>query len=213
MAAEVEDQRCERVVVEGCDQLVELRGRAVEELGSQRVAAQCEQRLVRLVGHLVDAGPPRLAARFGERLLQQPAVLGLDDVPAGIGEEPLQAHGRDVGHHPVEALPVEVDDQRDVAEALGGRVGDGLPDVALVEFGVADRGDETRRRPRLAVGVEEPARHRAEQRRHRTETDRPGGEVGDVGILGARRVGLQPAAFAQGGEVRRSSSPVRYLMA
>ena len=145
MAAEVEDQGRERVVVEGSAKLVERRGRAVEELGSRARRRECEQRLVRLVGHRVDVGPPRLAARFGERLLQAPAVLGLGDVPAGIGEEALQAHGRDVGHHPVEALPVEIDDHRDVAEALGGRVGDGLPDVALVEFGVADRGDEARR--------------------------------------------------------------------
>ena len=61
-------------------------------------------------------------------------------------EEPLEAVGGDAGDDTIEALAIEVHDHREVAEALGGRVGDGLPHVAFVELGIAHERDEPRRR-------------------------------------------------------------------
>ena len=83
----------------------------------------------------------RVAAGPGEQLLEQPAVLDGDHLPAGGGEHPLQpARVPMFGHDPVERLPVEVDDPDDLAEVGDHRVEDGLPDRALVQFGVADQG-------------------------------------------------------------------------
>ena len=79
----------------------------------------------------------------------------------------------------------------------GGRVGDGLPDVALVELGVADQRDEAAAGPGAEVGVDVAAGGGGEQRRGRAQADRAGGEVDLVGVLGAGRVGLQAAAGAQ----------------
>ena len=63
-------------------------------------------------------------------------------VPAGAGEEALEAGGLDARNHAVEALAVEVDDPDHVAEALDRFFGDGFPDVAFVQLGIADQGDE-----------------------------------------------------------------------
>ena len=68
------------------------------------------------------------------------------------------------GDDPVEALAVDVDDPHDVAEALQRGVGDGLPDVALVELGVADEGDEAGRALRPEVGLDVAAGLAGEQR-------------------------------------------------
>ena len=105
------------------------------------------------------------------------------------------------GHDPVEALAVEVDDHRHVAELAEALLEDRLPDVALVELGVADERDEPALRlardrvaevePQVAVG------QRREHRRDRAQADRAGREVDRVGILGPRRVRLQPAELAQ----------------
>ena len=171
----------------------------VEEAPAQLLAGVGEERLVALVGHRVDPVAQRRPAGAGESGAQPPAVLHLDDVPSR-GHE-LLAPLRDAhpGDHPVERLAVEVDDPQRVAEPLGGGVGDRLPDIALVELGVAEDGDEARRRTGAEVGVDVAARHRREERRRRPQADRAGGEVdeGAVGILGARRVRLQPTPRPQ----------------
>ena len=110
------------------------------------------------------------------------------------------------GHDPVEALAIEVDDHRHVAEVAEAVLEDRLPDVALVELGVADEGHEPALRlardrlaemePQVAIG------QRREHRGDRTEADRAGREVDRVGVLGPRRVRLQPAELAQPGEHR-----------
>ena len=112
-----------------------------------------------------------VTARPGVRRLQPPAVLDLDDVPAGGLELPAPLVDPDAGHDPVQRLAVEVDQPHHVAEPGGGRVGDRLPDVPLVQLGVADERDEPgvraarrsgRRRtggsPRRTAGPPRPAR-------------------------------------------------------
>ena len=66
---------------------------------------------------------------------------------------------------------------------------------------IADEGDEPSGWPLAEVQVEVAAGERREERCHRTEVDRTGREVGDVGVLGSRRVGLQPAELAERREV------------
>ena len=58
------------------------------------------------------------------------------------------------------------------------------------------------RRSALEVRVDVAAGHGGEQRRHRAEPDRAGGEVGHVRILRPAGVGLQTADLAQPREVR-----------
>ena len=65
----------------------------------------------------------------------------------------------------------------DVAEPLERGVDDGFPDVALVELGVADQGDEAGLEVGPEVGVDVAARGRGEQGRDGAEPDRPGREV------------------------------------
>ena len=84
------------------------------------------------------ASPPSL----GVGVAQPPAVLQLDHLPARRLELPLELVRLDDRDDAVEALPVQVDDPEHVAEPAGLRLDDRLPEVALVELGVAEQGDE-----------------------------------------------------------------------
>ena len=198
---QVGDQRGQLVVGHAGQGLVHAgRGAVVEPL-PQLLTGQAEQRLVVLVGHVVDPGPQRAAVGLGELGLELAPVLGLGHVPAGRLELAPPVRGADAGHHPVQRLPVEVDHPHHVAQPVRGRVEDGFPDVALVQFGVAQQGDEPGPGPVAEVRVHVPAGHRGEQGRDRAETDRPGREVDFVRVLGPGRVGLQATAGAQRGQV------------
>ena len=104
-------------------------------------------------------------------------------MPTGILEEFLEPDRLDVGNDAVEALPVEVDDQHDVAQPGDGRFDDRLPHVAFVEFGVPDGRDEPGRTPRIEVSIHVPSSCRRENRSNCTQTHRSRREVGDIGIL------------------------------
>ena len=188
--AEIGDQRRQLVVVETIGEPRHGGVGAEEERAAHVARCEAEQLLVRLVRHRVDVGLQRVAVGLGERRAETVAVLGLGDVPAGIREEPLEPHRCDVGDHPVERLPVEVDHHREVAELLGCRIGDRLPDVALVEFGVADQCDEPGGGLLAEVRVGVAAGQCSEQGSDGTQPDRAGGEVGHVGVLRPRRVRL-----------------------
>ena len=206
VTGEVLDQRREVLVGHVGDQIGE--GGVVgagEEARAEVRAAMREERLILLVRHRIDVASDGVAARAVEGGLQPGPVLGRYDVPAGALEELHQLLDLLLGDHPVEALTVGVDDQHHVAEPLQRRVGDRLPHVALVQLGVTGQGDEPRRsvRRRATEVLRHVAtRRRGEQGRNDPETDRAGGEVEDVGVLGAAGVRLQPAQFAQPGEVR-----------
>ncbi len=204
VAGEVGHERSQLLIADPVDECPQLVGAVVDEARPQPRAVEPEERLVPLVLHRVDVGAERIAARAGERVLEQRAVLRLDDVPPGAAEELDDLLDLLVGDHAVEALPVDVDDPRHVAEPLQGRIGDRLPDVALVELGVADECDEPGRPlgHRPEVGVDVPASHRREERGDGPEPDRAGREVGDVGVLRAARVGLQAADRPQPRQVR-----------
>ena len=197
MPGQVGDQGGQLVVGQSGTEPADLVRGAVQESGPDVGRGQAEQRLVVLVGQRVDPVPQGGAAGPGEGLLEGRAVLRLHDVPASRGELLLPLGDAHPGHHPVQRLPVQVHDPHDVAEPVRGGIGDRLPDVALVQFGVADQGDEPAARPRAEVGVHVPAGRGGEQRRGRAQPDGPGGEVRAVRVLGPARVGLQAAERAE----------------
>ena len=201
MTAQVGDQSLEFVVGVLLGRGPHQRVGAHEELGTSVGRIEREQRLVGLVGHCVDVGPQRLTAGFLECAGEPAAVLRFGHVPAGVAEEVLEPFGDDARNHPIETLTIEVHDHGEVAEPFGHRLGDRLPHVALVELGIAHERDESSVGSSAEVGVEVPPGQGTEQWRNRTEPDRTGGEVGDVGILGARRVGLETTTLAQFGQV------------
>ncbi len=95
------------------------------------------QRLVFLVRHGVDPRPQCLTVRTAHRRFERCTVLGFEYGPASPGEQPLQPGRLDPRNHPVETLPVEVDDPDDVAEALDGFFSHRLPDITFIELGIA----------------------------------------------------------------------------
>ena len=137
-----------------------------------------------------------------EQALEPAAVLDGDHLPAGRLEHPGEAAERDVGHHAVERLAVQVHHPEHLAEARDPGVGDRLPDGALVELGVAEQRDLAAARRRVeAVVLEVAARHGAPDRRGGADADGAGGVVDRVGVLRPARVALQPAEGPQRLEV------------
>ena len=140
VAAEVAEGGQQRACVEVCDQSRDgavARRQALAQVGV--VGAQ--QALVLLVAHRVDALAQRLAAVAREQRAQPPAVLDRLRVPARRLEHRPQPAGCDVGHDAIERLAVEVDDPQHLAQPRDHRIGDRLPDRALVELGVAEQRD------------------------------------------------------------------------
>src|SRR3954465_2412121 len=76
--------------------------------------------------------------RRGETL----AIAQLDDAPAAAPENLVEAFEHAVGAGRIETLAVVVDDPPQIAGVVLGALDQRLIDVALVELGVADQGDE-----------------------------------------------------------------------
>ena len=167
---------------------------------SPRVGAQ--QPLVLLVGHRVDA--PRAAPRgrrsFGPYLTItqcQPAASNIDaSRPAAMSGTTRSSDWRlrSTTHMTSPSLRHH-------------RVGDRLPARALVELGVAEQRDLAPADRDVEVPGHVAVRERAPDRRRRADPDRAGRVVDRVGVLGARRVGLQPAELPQRLEVARLEAP------
>ncbi len=151
---------------------------------------------VEIVRAGVDPFPQRLAARLRERLLQLLAVLDGDHAPADRREELLDLGEQQLGHDPVEALAVVVDDPPEIADVVLPALEQGLVDVALVELGVADNGHHPARRRVVGhqpVQTDVVLGQRGEQRHRRTQAHRARREVDAGLVLGARRIGLRAA--------------------
>ena len=88
-------------------------------------------------------------------------------------------------------MPVEIDNPHDVAQALGGRIGDRLPDVAFIEFGVTDHGDVARRGSIPEVCIDVATCRSGEQWGCGPEPDGSGGEVDRVGVFCPGGIRLQ----------------------
>ena len=96
--------------------------------------------------------------------------------------ELLRTHTR---NDAVEALAVEVDDPGQLAETTGGRVGQRLPDVPLVELGVAHQRHEAATGLSVEMRIHVTIDNTRKQRGCRTQTNRAGREVDRVRILRA----------------------------
>src|SRR4029079_18955109 len=108
--------------------------------------------------------------------LESAAVLALQHLPAAGLEQRLELGGADTGDNAVEALAIEVDDPEDVAETLDVILEDGLPDVALVELGVAHQRDVALGGDVAEVELGVALDGCREGRRDRPEPDRAGRE-------------------------------------
>ena len=206
VAAEIPDEGADGAVVglehTGQRVAVSNRERTLERLDDLLVGRR-EQLLVLLVRHLVDPRSQKLTAGLRERGAQLAPVLQLDHAPARTVEAALERLGADHRHDAVERLAVEVDDPDRLLQPARRRVEDRLPDVALVELGVADQRDEAAAGPaELAVVVHVALHQRTEQRRGGAEPDRPGRVVDGDRILRPARVGLQAAEVAKRAQVR-----------
>ncbi len=180
-----------------------VRGRAVARQALAQLRGRAaQQSLVLGVGHRVDALAQRLAAVAREQLAEQAPVLHRDRLPAGGLEHRADATGGDVGHDPVERLPVEVDDPQHLAEARDDRIDERLPDRALVELGIAQQRDVAPALGDLEVAGDVAVGERAPERRGGPDPHGAGREVDGVGVLRAARVALQATERAQLGQVR-----------
>ena len=142
MSGEILEERSQVAIGNVSDGQLDILGGPVEKPLAELLAPVGEQRLVVLVRHAVDPRLQRLAAATGEPGGQPLAVLGFDHVPAGGLELRRELRDPHPWDNPVEGLAVEVDDPEDVAQPLERRIIDGLPHVALVEFGVAEQRHE-----------------------------------------------------------------------
>ena len=132
-------------------------------------------------------------------------------MPAGgleVSGPLFEAHPR---NHSVQRLPVEVDHPHDVAQALGGRIGDRLPDVAFIEFGVTDHGDVARGRSIPEVCIDVATRRGGKQGGRGPEPDRSGGEVDRVGVFCPGGIRLQAPLRPQRGQVGTVQIPHQVL--
>ena len=203
MAAEIANRLGENQIVEVTDERGDRRGigtvagQPISQFG--RRAPQ--QPLILGIGHVEDATPQGVTTGTREQVLEQPTEPHGDDLPACRVEHLLEATRGDVRHHSVEGLPVEVDNPDDLAQLTDARIDDGFPHGTLVELGVSDERILPSAKPTRGVcgkcGVDEAARHCAPNRCRRTDTHRSRRVVDGIGILGARRVGLQTTVRAQ----------------
>ena len=205
VARQVGHQPRELVVAASLDQPrdVALVAEVVGEPLAPRRAALEHQGRIELVGAAVDPVAQARPARLRESGFQQRTVFQDDDVPAEGAKQLFVAFPQTLAHHGVEALAVVVDDPPAIAQALLPAFQHGLEDVALVELGVAHQ------RHHAALGALAPPamrphivlRQRGEERLRHPETDRAGGEIDVVDVLGARRIALRALVAAKAFEL------------
>ena len=201
VAADVADQGRQGVVGDVGQQPVELRVDAAVGDADQRLAqparGQPQEPLILGDRHRLEPRAQALAARPREARLQSPAPAGLVDAPAARPEHVGELARARVRHDAVEALAVHVDDPQHVAEPADEVFAEHLPDVALVELGIADHHDESLGHGDAAV-VDEIARGEAAERRgDGAESHRACREIHDGRVLAAARIRLQSAENAQ----------------
>ena len=215
VAAQVREEVAHLPVAKGAEHRLEEAVRPAvrqrHELLPDLGAGQAEEGLVLGVRHVVDPAPQAVAVGAGERLLQTAPVLEVDDVPAVRPKHLADPLRLAVRHDAIETLAVEVDDPHHVAEPAHVLLGDGFPDVALVELSVAHEGDVARVRGRGEMVREVLTHEPAEGRRDRAEPDRARRVVDAVDVLRATRVGLEPAERPKASEGLLGEPPAQVL--
>jgi hypothetical protein len=119
----------------------------------------------------------------------------------------LELFRLDPGDDAVEALPVEIDDPERIAEASRERFRQGLPDVALVELGVAQQRDEAPSGRDAVAGPQKCIGQRGEERRRRTEPDGTRREIDRERVLRPARIALQAPEVPEPGQVFDVEAP------
>src|SRR5581483_6792804 len=172
---------------------------SVIKVPAPRRAALEDERRVKLVRTGIDPPPQRLPARLAKSGFEQRTVFQNPHVPAKIAEQLLDTLPQALANDGVEALPVVIDDPPAIAQALLPAFEYAFENVAFVEFGVANQRHHAALRPveTPAVGAHVILHERGKQRLRHTQTDRAGGEIDVVGILGARRIGLRAVIAAE----------------
>ena len=197
VAADVADQRAERLVGGAREKSIERGVRIAVARGDQRLShrsrGQPEERVVLGIGHRLEPRPQPLAAGPRKARAEPRAPAQLDDVPPGGGEPRAELAPPRVGNDAVEALAVHVHDPQQVAQ-VGERVLEQrFPDVPLVELGVAEHGDEAPRVRHATVIRQVTCGQRSEGGHHPAEPHRARREIHDLRVLAATRIRLEPA--------------------
>jgi hypothetical protein len=196
MAAEVGEQRRERLVVIVFDE-----GGILPELGFDalppRRTALVMQRRELVVRKPLEPVLQRLVLRQHRRQLL--AVAQLDHTPAAASEDLIEPLEHSIGARRIEALAIVVDDPPQVADVVLRALDDRFVDIALVELGITDQRDEA-----AAILLVQPAvraqiiLHQAGEERDRdAEPDGARREVDRDLVLGPARIGLRAAEAAE----------------
>jgi len=144
-----------------------------------------------------------------EQLPQPAAILDRDRLPTRRIEHRPNAAGRDVRHHPIQRLAIQIDNPQHLAQTRNHRINQRLPDRVLIQLRVAQQRDLTAALRHIEVPGHVAMRQRAPQRRRGSDPDASRREVDRVRVLGPRWVRLQPAERPQLGRYRTSSRPSR----
>ena len=191
-------QRCVLVGLEDAGKRLAIAGgRVVNDERADLCTALAQQTLVLGVRHAIDAALQRLATRQGEGFAEARTVLDDLDLPTVIAEDVgkfLRAH---TGNHAVEALTIEIDDPGQLPESACGRIGQCLPDVALIQLGIAEERHEPTAGRDIEVCTHVAVDDTGEERCSGTKTNRPSREIDRIGVLRARGIGLQATKIAQ----------------
>ena len=201
VAAKIADQGRQRCILVGLEdpgkRLAITGGRVIDDERANLGTALTQQTLVLGVRHAVDAALQRLTARQGEGLAQPRPVLDDLDLPTVVAEDVgkfLRAHTR---NHAVEALTIEIDDPGQLPEPACGRIGQRLPDVALIQLGIAEQRHEATAGRDIEVRSHVAVDDAGEEGRSGTKTNGSSREVDRIGVLRARGIGLQTTKIAE----------------
>ena len=102
-----------------------------------------------------------------------------------------------LGGDVVETLAIQINNPEYVIQAEQLVLAQRLPDVALVQFRIADDRHKAARFARAKVMLHISLRQGGEDGCSRAETDRSGGKVNRVGVFGPAGIGLQSSEAAQ----------------
>ena len=144
-----------------------------------------QQALVLLIAHLINPSSELEPVGFTEDVFELVAVFEVDDMPAVGGKHFPQLLGAAVRDDAVEALAVQVHDPQHPRHPLGIGFPQRLPDIALVQLGIADQGNmPARGRPILrrsgfpvrsiSMVLQIVTDQGAKERRHCAKADRSG---------------------------------------
>ena len=199
MAGKIAHEREKFSIAALFNQPVSLCGQFQKHALAKGSSALKTKRGVKLVGAGIDPVSQRLATVLVERSLHQLAVFEDHDVPAKIAEHRVELLPKSLPHNGVQRLAIIIDDPPGVAQTLFPAVDQGLVNIALVKFGVADQGDHFAFPPAFhpAMGEHVILHDRRKQRLRDPKADGAGGEVHVVSVLGARGIGLRSAKAAE----------------